>query len=125
MGKGPMPDVVKERRGKRIARAVARHLMPKRQLSMNRTKSREKKLHHERRAERMREPRVLGPWKCERRHPELPNTAKALHFGRVDERLDDALFVGLECHEPMNRIPQNHVECSPRGTMRVPMLPSS
>ena len=75
---------------------------------MNGAEAREEELHHERRADRVREARVLGPWKGERGDSELPYTPKPLHLRRVDEAWRDDLFFRLEGNETMNGITQNH-----------------
>src|SRR4051812_34935163 len=99
---------MKERRCQRVARAIARDLMPKRKVSMDRAEAREEQLHHERRTDGVREARVLRPRKCERRHSELTHATKPLKLRRIHERLHDALFFRLERDEAMHRITENH-----------------
>src|SRR3954469_9265757 len=56
-------DVVEERGGERVAGAIARDLVPKRELAVDGAEAGEEQLHDERRAESVGEAGVLGPGK--------------------------------------------------------------
>ena len=86
---------------------------------MDRAQPREEQLHHERRAERVREAGVLGTRERDRRHAELAHPPQALHLGGVEEPLDDALLVALERDQTVDGIPEDH------GTSTVSTPPSS
>ena len=103
-------DVVEERGGEGVARALGRDLLPEREVAVDRAEAREEQLHHERGADGVREARVLGAGEGERRHAELADAAQALHLGRVDEARDDALLLRLERDEAVHRVAQDHVD---------------
>src|SRR5687768_15899664 len=108
MRERPMSRVVKERGSERILRAIARHLLPERELAVDRAKPREEQLHDVARADGVGEARMLGARERIRRDAELPNATKALHLRCIDEARDDALFVGLERNEAVHRITKDH-----------------
>ena len=86
--------------------------------------AREEQLHHVRRADRVREARVLGAGKRERRDAELPDAAEALHLRRVHEARDDALLVGLERDEAVHGVAEDHARASAIcGRRRAPSSP--
>ena len=108
----PVTDVMEHRRRERVASAIRRELLPIRKIAMDRAKSRDEQLHHERRANGVREPRVLCAGKRQRCHAELTDAAETLNLGRVDEELDDALFVRLERDEAVHGIAKDHPRAS-------------
>ncbi len=122
-----VPEVVQERRGEGLARAFGGDSLRLRQRAVDRAQPREQELHHERRSDGVREARVLGPRKCERGHPELPDPPQPLQLGRVDEQLDDALLVALEGDEAVHGITKNHDRAPrpslPRGRRRTTRAP--
>src|SRR5207249_1438967 len=52
-------DVVEERGGQRVLRAIGRDLLPERELAVDAAETREQELHDVRGADRVSEPRVL------------------------------------------------------------------
>ena len=103
-----MPDVVEERRGEGVLRVHLGDSLLGRELGVDGAEAREEELHHEGRADRVSEARVLRAGKRDRRDAELANAPKPLHLGRVEEELDDALLLGLEGDEPVDWVAKNH-----------------
>jgi hypothetical protein len=95
---------VEERGGEGLARTLRRHALPIRKLVLDVAKPRDEPLHHERRADGMREARVIGARVRVRSEPKLSHATKALHFGRFKETDDDFLLGRLERDEPMHWI---------------------
>ncbi len=99
-------EVVEQGRGERVLGAVAGHPLPEGELVLDGPQAREEQLHHVRRAERVGEASVLRAGEGHVGDAELTHAAQALHLGRVEQLLDDALLLRLEGDEAVDRVAQ-------------------
>src|SRR5438128_954976 len=90
--------------GSPFAPSIARDLLPEREVAVDLTEAREQELHHVRRADRVRESRVLRAGERIRRDAELTDATQALQLRRVHEARDDRLFFRLERHEAVHGV---------------------
>ena len=75
---------------------------------MERAQSTNQSRHHVRRADRVREPRVLGAGKDEMRHPELLDAPEPLHLGGAEQLRNNPLLLGLERDQVVHRVAEEH-----------------
>jgi hypothetical protein len=99
---------VEKGRSDRDGRLLVRHALSRREIALNLPHAPDEACHHMGGTDGMGESRVVCSRIRERRQSELTNAPQALHFLRLHQARHDGKFIGLEGHQAVYGISQNH-----------------